>query len=234
MSSTVAKQVCGARTQSGGECQRKGLENGRCSFHGGKSLSGPSHPRWKHGRGSQLYRRLPVRLRDAYAATLEDPQPLTLLHDIALLDARGAELVDGLTSGEAGADWEQMERALARLSGALNKTDVSDKDVEKARDEVADLQDLLTKRADEGKLWKELQSLVETRRSLVETERKRIESEETSLGRGEVLAFTSWLIHVLLRHVQDAETIEKVIKELRKHLGPDALPSGEDVTELGK
>jgi hypothetical protein len=30
------------------------MSNGRCPNHGGKSLSGPAHPNYKHGRYSKL------------------------------------------------------------------------------------------------------------------------------------------------------------------------------------
>jgi hypothetical protein len=41
--------VCGAKTRKGTHCQRFGNHTGRCSKHGGKSLSGMASPRFKHG-----------------------------------------------------------------------------------------------------------------------------------------------------------------------------------------
>lgn len=46
----MRKKECGAKTRSGGPCKTKPMPNGRCRMHGGKSLSGENHPRWKHGR----------------------------------------------------------------------------------------------------------------------------------------------------------------------------------------
>jgi hypothetical protein len=43
-------QRCGAHTRSGGVCQQPAMKNGRCRLHGGKSLSGKAHGRYKHGQ----------------------------------------------------------------------------------------------------------------------------------------------------------------------------------------
>lgn len=42
--------TCNAKTRAGGRCQNIPMANGRCRMHGGKSLSGQSHPNYKHGR----------------------------------------------------------------------------------------------------------------------------------------------------------------------------------------
>lgn len=41
---------CGARTRTGHACGNRPMTNGRCRMHGGASLKGFEHPRWKHGR----------------------------------------------------------------------------------------------------------------------------------------------------------------------------------------
>jgi len=45
--------LCGAKTRSGGQCQKHGMLNGRCLNHGGASLAGQNHPNWRHGRRSK-------------------------------------------------------------------------------------------------------------------------------------------------------------------------------------
>ena len=44
---------CGAMTRDGVPCKNAPLIGGsgqRCKYHGGMSLSGSSHPNWKHGK----------------------------------------------------------------------------------------------------------------------------------------------------------------------------------------
>jgi len=46
----ISRAFCGARTRTGGSCRQPAMQNGRCRLHGGKSLSGKAHGRYKHGR----------------------------------------------------------------------------------------------------------------------------------------------------------------------------------------
>lgn len=45
--------MCGAKNRQGKECRQPAMKNGRCYYHGGKSLSGKAHGRYKHGRYTQ-------------------------------------------------------------------------------------------------------------------------------------------------------------------------------------
>jgi hypothetical protein len=45
---------CGAKTRNGGKCQNMPRQiGGRCRMHGGNSLRGPEHPRYKEGKYSK-------------------------------------------------------------------------------------------------------------------------------------------------------------------------------------
>ena len=45
---------CGAKTRSGGVCQKSPIVGKRrCRLHGGLSLSGVLHPNYRHGNRSQ-------------------------------------------------------------------------------------------------------------------------------------------------------------------------------------
>ena len=45
----IPRVFCGAKTRAGGKCKQPAMKNGRCRLHGGKSLSGKQHGRYKHG-----------------------------------------------------------------------------------------------------------------------------------------------------------------------------------------
>ena len=45
----IPRVFCGAKTRAGGRCRQPAMKNGRCRLHGGKSLSGKQHGRYKHG-----------------------------------------------------------------------------------------------------------------------------------------------------------------------------------------
>ena len=46
----IPRAFCGAKTRTGGTCMQPAMKNGKCRLHGGKSLSGVAHGRYKHGR----------------------------------------------------------------------------------------------------------------------------------------------------------------------------------------
>ena len=46
-------QLCGAKTRAGTPCKLPAMPNGRCRLHGGRSLRGRSHGRYKHGLFTQ-------------------------------------------------------------------------------------------------------------------------------------------------------------------------------------
>ena len=46
----IPRRFCGAKTRAGDRCKQPAMKNGRCRLHGGKSLSGIQHGRYKHGR----------------------------------------------------------------------------------------------------------------------------------------------------------------------------------------
>lgn len=60
--------LCGAKTRFGGRCRLPGMKNGRCRFHGGKSLSGVLHGRYKHG----MYTKEALEERRRFSAFMRD------------------------------------------------------------------------------------------------------------------------------------------------------------------
>lgn len=78
---------CGAKTRSGAPCQNAPMQlGGRCRMHGGASLRGPEHPRYKHGKYSK-YRVLSVEELIAKYATMP---PVEI--DLSGMDEIRAEL----------------------------------------------------------------------------------------------------------------------------------------------
>jgi hypothetical protein len=101
---------CGAQTRTGVACRLASMPNGRCRMHGGATPRGAASPHFKHGRYSTAFGGLAARVTTA----LDDPDRLTLRHEIALVDARLAELteapMDALAWGEAMGLVEQRRR----------------------------------------------------------------------------------------------------------------------------
>ena len=61
---------CYARTRQHSLCQSPAMPNGRCRMHGGKSLSGTAHGRYKHGEFTRAAIASRRKLRAFFAASL--------------------------------------------------------------------------------------------------------------------------------------------------------------------
>ena len=83
-----------------------------CHHHGGKTPAGVASPHFRHGRHS---RRLPTRLAARIAEAGADPEWGSLRAEVALLDARIADLLLGLAGagpGEERRRWAAVLRLL--------------------------------------------------------------------------------------------------------------------------
>src|SRR5436853_5714841 len=82
---------CGAKTRNGGRCQNAPRQlGGRCRMHGGNSLRGPAHPRYKEGKYSKYKPVEPMELDELLAYWANQP-PLDLA---GLFDGNSFEGLD--------------------------------------------------------------------------------------------------------------------------------------------
>src|SRR4051812_44485991 len=89
------ERMCGAKNRQGTPCRNWKLANGRCRFHGGKSLRGPASPRFKTGaRSKALVAAIPANLKESFLAALADPDLLSLRSYVAMADAKVVDAVE--------------------------------------------------------------------------------------------------------------------------------------------
>lgn len=107
--------VCGARRTKSPEarCRLKVKVGRRCRLHGGKSLKGPASPAFRDGRRSRY---VPAAYRGEYETALaEVASQASLRHEIALLDAMAATILEGLETGESEGSWERLRNEMRHL-----------------------------------------------------------------------------------------------------------------------
>lgn len=94
--------LCNALTRRGGTCKRVAGPNGRCYWHGGsqRSTAGVQLP--PHQLTSRWANEIPARMLDKYTLAADDPDILSLHADLALVDARLAEVLKRVDAGESG------------------------------------------------------------------------------------------------------------------------------------
>ena len=99
----VDSRRCGAKTkqsEDGHPCKRYVTPGAtRCRMHGGKSLTGIAHPRFKHGK---YVKHMPGRLTEKYEEARSDSELLAMREELSLIDARIKDLLEsGFTAAEA-------------------------------------------------------------------------------------------------------------------------------------
>lgn len=201
------------------------MANGRCRMHNGGAVKGSGHPSWKHGRHSIVTKALPEKLREAYKATMADPNALSLLGEVAVLDSRQIDLYEKLNIRESSDGWLMFKDIFMQLGAVA--TDLREEvPMERLTPLFALIQvgsDLVEKGVGDKRTWDELYEVMELRKKLTEAETKRQASDELALDRKQIVTFVGWLVHTLMEHVKDRDALTRVLNEVEKLLG-----TGED------
>jgi len=205
------KIICGALTRAKTPCARPPVPGRtRCKLHGGASLRGIEHPRFKTGRHSKV---IPLRLAATYQEKLEDGEILSLVPDIALLDTRIEELLTQMTV--ATSTWEELRRAYRNLNNAARSEDRT-----AAEDAMRELGRIIGEGSAEASRWKDTIAVLKERRQLVDTERKLAFDEKNAVQAEQVLAMQGLILSIIHEHVHDRAIRKKISQAFERLLGP--------------
>jgi hypothetical protein len=188
-------------------------------MHGGKSLIGPAVGTYKTGRYSRF---LPARLAATYRAAQKDPELLSLHSEIALLDARIAELLARVDTGESGAMWgtlkkEWQEFLLVRASGDIPKMHMS----------IGRLDAIMERAVQDHLAWQEIAEKIESRRRLVMSESQRLIALQQVLTAEQALALMGVLVRIVTTHIADQEILARIVADVQvllEHESPGPRP----------
>ena len=209
------KTTCGAKTRSATPCQRPPVAGReRCRLHGGATPIGAGSPHFRTGRHSRY---LPTRLAARYDEAQADQRLLELRDDIALVDARIADLLARVDTGESGALWKQAQNAyqtMLREQRAGNSA--------AATDHLRAVGDLLARGAEDHAVWGEIMSLLDQRRRLAESERRRLLETDQMITAERVMVLIATVADIVKRYVTDRQALAGISEELRKLANADA------------
>lgn len=212
---------CTAKSkQSGEQCKRHAVPGRNvCAMHGGKSPGGLGSATLKSGKYSKY---LPQGLAAKYAAAVTDPEILALNNEIALVDARAMELLDGLNSGEATATlWNKLQKAAAELDAAQRAGDAV-----KLAMALNDMLELIRRGAAESARWLEIYNLFERRRRLVDSERKRRMDMQTSVNADQIMILVRAIADLVNQHVTDRDARSAISTGLANLITARATQAG--------
>ena len=197
---------CGAKKKNGTPCRMSAMPNGRCRLHGGKSLAGMASPTFRSGKYSRY---LPARMAARYEEAASDPALLELRSDIALVDARLADLISRVDTGESGALWAQLQQARIDLMAYRRAGDTV---------KIAEALNLLLELVGQGhadyRAWAEVGGVLEQRRRLVESERKRLVEMQQTLTVEKAMLLIGAIGGIIKAHVHDRAILSAIGRDL--------------------
>ena len=143
----------------------KGMEV--CYYHGGKSKRGLDHPRYKTGMDSK-YNKAPKDLQERYEKALQDPELLSMSHEVAIIDARLTHLIENSNTGDSKAAWEEVKKAVKvfRAAQHVRNTDLM-------AQAWLEIEEAVEKGSREHDTWEEIVRLIEQRRKVAGGEMNR-------------------------------------------------------------
>lgn len=204
---------CNATSKrTGKQCGAQALTgNVKCRHHGGKSLAGPAAAAWKDGRHSKV---LPKRLLADAQSSLNDPDKLALNAEIALVDARAADLLRRVDSGESGELWRQLRQTWREYEAARKANDTVG-----LVQAISLLGETITRGHGDAAAWAELGGWIERRRKLVESERKRQIEAQQMIHVEQAVGLMNLLINAVRSRVRDEDIMLEITQEYSRLIG---------------
>ncbi len=191
---------CTALTRSGTRCQLPAQANNRCRCHGGLLPPPSANSPQPHDFGKWT-NALPQHLLDRYTTSDTDSQYRSLRSEIALLDARIEDLLQGLGTGSSPANWKKLNETYRRVLESLESRNADDQ-----AHAFTDLDILIAKGNADTINWANIQALIEQRRRLIDCEYRGDMLKRMYIHQQEVIDYADALLEIVRRHLPEPET----------------------------
>lgn len=182
------------------------MPNGRCRKHGGTTPRGLALPQTTHGRYSKA---LPARMAGRYQEAMQDTELLALREDVALIDARLADVLSRVDTGESGRFWARLQVLNADLDDARQSRNATE-----TAAALTALQQTIREGTADYAAWEDVRSLLDQRRRLVESERKRLVEMQQTLTVEKAMLLVGAIAGIVRSHVSDTATLRAISADL--------------------
>lgn len=177
-----------------------------CYMHGGKTPTGIAAPSFRTGRYSK---HLPSRLIETYHAAQTDGDLLNLHAEIALIDARLADVLRRVDTGESGQVWRDLRSTYQEMRDAFASQDTAT-----VRRTLTEMGDAIQAGHADYAAWADVRSLVDQRRKLVQVEAKRRTDMQQMLTTEQAMLLLARVADTVRRHVDDPRALAAIASEL--------------------
>lgn len=188
--------ICGAHRRNGYPCLKPPMVNrNRCELHGGKSPRGVAHPRFTTGTYSKD---MPSRMAERYNQAMKDEKLLELKGDIALVEARIADLLTRVDTGESGETWRRLDKTYNDMRKAS-----TDHNQAKFVMYLNDVGNLIKKGLHDYAAWDEVFRGVKTKQRLAESEHKRMVALKQTMTAEQAAGMLGFVINTIRKHIYE-------------------------------
>ncbi len=187
---------CKGITRTGERCKRAPAPGREyCRLHGGARPVGPANGNWKGGKYSKFF---PAKLRGRYQAFQNDPDALNNRQEMAALETRIAALIEVADEDVSIKTWRKMYDLWQKFMFAVRSGDQV-----KQIELVTEIDEFIASRNADDNLWRDIQSLTETRRKLADSEHRRAQAMNQMLTVEQVMTLLAALIASIKEVVYD-------------------------------
>lgn len=197
---------CGAKTRSGLPCKLPPMANGRCKYHGGKSLAGVASPLFVDGRHSKY---MPKRLLDKYSKAMNDPRVTKYEDDFALVETLIADRLEQIDTGETAKLWQESGKSATLALKLLHE-----KKYFEARIEVENIHNMTAKAARMYEAIESLISLFEQKRKLRDSYQRYLVQAGQVMTMEQTMALIAALTDTVRKHVTDKQALNAISADL--------------------
>lgn len=181
-----------------------------CVMHGSKSLMGPANGNYRNGRYSKS---LPLHLATRYEEARANPRLLSLMDDMALLEARLTELLAALDAGETGPGWQALEGALTAFRSAMGRRDGVGMDAA-----LTTMEQLVAQGRGVERIWEGILGVLAERRHVAATEMKTLQGLQQMITVQQHMlmigAQTQAVVEAVKKHA-DMPTGRKILQDVQ-------------------
>ena len=185
--------------------------SGRCKDHSGASTrKGAKAAQFKTG---WLSKYMPKRLIEDFQTALNDPSLQSLEQEIALTEARLADLLKKADEGGASAIFKELGEAFESYKDAN-----SDGDMQKQMEAMRRLERAISQGKQDAGVWREINQLLDTKRKLALAEAKRLQTLDNFITKEEANTLIAAIGGIIIENVKDADTLANISKEFDRIL----------------
>jgi hypothetical protein len=154
---------------------------------------------------------MPDRLAERYQEAIQDPDLLSHRGEIALLDARMAELLENVATGESGPAWGQLRELVNEMREAVLAG--NPQMMEKC---LKDMDEIIEVGVSRRATWTEILDIVDRIKDVKQGEHKRLATMHQMISVEQAMGMVARVTKAVIDNVSDPDERLAIVSDLRE------------------